>query len=400
MTFARPRSRQVPFARPSIGPEEIAAVVEVLESGWITTGERTQQFEADFQASVGAPAALAVNSATAALHLALLAHGIGPGDLVFTTPMTFCSTVHVIHHVGARPVLVDVEPDTLNLDPRRLADAVGAATGGRPAAVIPVHYGGHPCDMDPITSVARENGLVVVEDAAHAQQASYHGRPIGAVDDSLPGHAVCFSFYATKNITTGEGGMLTARQQVVDEARVWSLHGMSRDAWQRYDDGGTWHYDVMQAGFKYNLSDLAAALGVVQLRRAADLRQRRADIAAQYTEAFASLPQLELPAERADVEHAWHLYPVRVHPGALRGGRDALADALIARNIGVSVHFIPVHHFHFYRELLGHQPGDFPVADDAFARILSLPIYSSMSDGEVEEVIDAVADIITRGGGL
>lgn len=391
------RTAPVPFARPSIGPEEIAAVVEVLESGWITTGERTRRFESDFRASVGAPAALAVSSATAALHLALLAHGIGPGDVVFTTPMTFCSTVHVIQHVGARPVLVDVEPGTLNLDPGELRAAVERTATGRPAAVIPVHFGGHPCDMAAIADVARDHGLVVVEDAAHAQCGAYRGRPIGAIDATLPGHAVAFSFYATKNITTGEGGMLTGSADIVDDARVWSMHGMNQDAWRRYGAGGTWRYQVTRAGFKYNLPDLAAALGIVQLRRAEELHRRRTEIAARYTAAFADLAQFDLPTVRPDVDHAWHLYPLWVRPGAFRGGRDEVAARLAARDIGVSVHFIPVHHHPFYRQLLDPRPGEYAVSDDAFARILSLPIYAALSDDEAERVIDAVVDVAAQG---
>jgi dTDP-4-amino-4,6-dideoxygalactose transaminase len=388
------RATFLPFAQPTIDEEEIAEVVAALRSGWVTTGPRTRAFEEQFRAAVGAPAALAVNSGTAALHLALVAMGVGPGDRVFTTPLTFCSTVHVIEHVGARPVLIDVQPDTLNLDPRGLAAAVGVDAGGTPAAVIPVHYAGQPCDMAGIMQVALEGGLRVVEDAAHAFGAAYRGRPIGAVDGRLPGHAVCFSLYATKNITTGEGGVLAASPQLVQQARPWSLHGMSRDAWRRYDNGGSWQYDVLYPGFKYNLTDLQAALGSAQLRRHAVLQERRAAIARQYTDAFADMDELQTPTERPDVDHAWHLYVLRLEPARLSASREQIVADLLGRNIGVSVHFIPVHEHTYYRTKYGWHPEHFPVAHREFTRMLSLPIYPRMTDEDVRDVIRAVQDVV------
>jgi dTDP-4-amino-4,6-dideoxygalactose transaminase len=388
------RSSFLPFAQPTIGEEEIAEVVDTLRSGWITTGPRTRAFERDFAAAVGAPAALAVSSGTAAMHLALVAAGVGPGDLVFTTPMTFCSTVHVVEHVGARPVLVDVQPDTLNLDPDLLAAEVRQRTDGRPAAVIPVHFAGQPCELDRIAALAAAAGLGVVEDAAHAFGAGYRGRPVGRIDDRLPWHGVCFSLYATKNITTGEGGVLAADPELVDRARPWSLHGMSRDAWRRYDTGGGWRYDVVHPGFKYNFTDIQAALGSAQLRRADQLAGRRAEIARQYTAAFAGMDELEPPAERPDVGHAWHLYVLRLRPERLRIGRDEFAAELLARNIGVSVHFIPVHELSYYRDRYGFSPADFPVAYREFDRMVSLPIYPRMTDADVRDVVHAVRSVV------
>jgi dTDP-4-amino-4,6-dideoxygalactose transaminase len=384
----------LPFALPTIGDEEIAEVVDALRSGWITTGPRTRAFERDFAAAVGAPAALAVSSGTAAMHLALVALGVGPGDLVFTTPLTFSSTVHVVEHVGARPVLVDVQPDTLNLDPGLLATELAQRTEGRPAAVIPVHYAGQPCEMDRIGAIAAGAGLCVVEDAAHAFGASHRGRPVGHLDDRLPGRAVCFSLYATKNITTGEGGVLAADPELVERARPWSLHGMSRDAWRRYDAGGSWRYDVISPGFKYNFTDIQAALGIAQLRRAEQLAARRAEIAGQYTEAFVELDELEPPVARPDVGHAWHLYVLRLRPERLRIGRDEFAAELLARNIGVSVHFIPVHELSYYRDRYGFRPPDFPVTHREFGRMVSLPLYPRMTDNDVQDVIAAVRAVV------
>jgi dTDP-4-amino-4,6-dideoxygalactose transaminase len=388
------RTSFLPFALPTIGEEEIAEVVSVLRSGWVTTGPRTRAFEEQFRAAVDAPAALAVSSGTAAMHLALVAMGVGPGHRVFTTPLTFCSTVHVIEHVGARPVLVDVEPDTLNIDPARLVAAVEEDADEAPAAVIPVHYAGHPCDMAAITEVAHGAGLRVVEDAAHAFGACYRGQPVGHIDERLDGHAVCFSLYATKNITTGEGGVLTASPAVVERARPWSLHGMSRDAWRRYDSRGSWEYEVVHPGFKYNFTDLQAALGCAQLRRRAELERRRTAIARQYTEAFAGMSELQTPAERPDIGHAWHLYPVRIDPARLAVSRGQFVAELTARNIGSSVHFIPVHEHAYYRQKYGWRPDDFPVAHREFTRMLSLPIYPRMTDEDVQDVITAVQDVI------
>ncbi|HVF44351.1 MAG TPA: DegT/DnrJ/EryC1/StrS aminotransferase family protein, partial [Pyrinomonadaceae bacterium] len=359
------RDTFLPFSPPLIGEEEIEEVVDTLRSGWITTGPKVRRFEEEFAAYVGAPAALGLNSCTAALHTALAALGVGVGDCVVTTPMTFVSSVHVIEHVGARPLLADVEPDTLNLDPRRVAEVIASARRGglKVRALLPVHLYGHPCDMNPLMDLAREYGLAVVEDAAHALPASHEGRRVGSFASLFDVPVMtCFSFYATKNLTTGEGGMLTGPPELVEEARVWSLHGMSRDAWNRYGEKGSWFYEVVRPGFKYNLTDIAAALGLGQLRKLGGFQARRAEIARRYTEAFSRLEELEVPTSRPEVEHAWHLYVLRLNLERLSITREQFIEEMRERRIGTSVHFIPVHTHPYYRDRYGFEPDDFPVA--------------------------------------
>lgn len=375
----------VPFSPPAIGEEEIAEVTDTLRSVWITTGPKTKQFEREFAACVDAPAAQALNSCTAGLHTALVAAGIGPGDEVITTPLTFTATVNVIEHVGARPVLVDVEPDILTIDPQRVAAAITPRT----RAVMPVHYAGHPVDLDPLCELAAEHDLLLLEDAAHALPASYKGRRIGSGDNP-----VAFSFYATKNLTTAEGGMLTGNPDFIDRVRIISLHGMSRDAWKRYDRGGSWFYEVVLPGFKYNMTDIQSAIGLCQLRKLEGFQQRRREIVDAYTAAFAGQPALELPATRPWAEHAWHLFVLRLRPRTLTIDRDRFIEALGSRNIGTSVHFIPIHLHPYYRDKYGFAPDDFPVAYDAYERMLSLPLNPSMRDADVAAVIDAVLDIV------
>lgn len=379
------RSTFLPFSPPAIGAEEIAAVVDTLRSGWITTGPRTKRFEAEFASCLGMPEALALNSCTAALHVALVAAGIGPGDEVITTPMTFAASVNVIEHVGARPVLVDVEADTLNLDP----DLVERAITARTKAVIPVHFAGHPVDLDPICALARQHGLIVIEDAAHALPARYKGRMIGA-----SGNSVCFSFYATKNLTTGEGGMLVAPPEILDRARIISLHGMSRDAWKRYDQGGRWYYEVGFPGFKYNMTDIQASIGLCQLAKLPSFQARRREVVAAYNEAFADEEALIIPVERPEVEHAWHLYTLRLNLEALRIGRGQFVFELKARNIGTSVHFIPIHLHPYYRNKYGLAPSDLPVALSNYQRIFSLPLHPGLSSQDTADIIEAVLDVV------
>jgi dTDP-4-amino-4,6-dideoxygalactose transaminase len=381
---ATPRSEFLPFSPPSIAEDEIEEVVDTLRSPWITTGPKTKRFEDAFRSWLGAPDALALSSCTAALHTALTCLGIGRGDEVITSTMTFAATANVIEHVGARPVLVDVEPDTLNLDPAR----VEAAITPRTRAIIPVHYAGHPADLDPLAALAMARNLVVVEDAAHALPAAYRGRRIGAGPNP-----VAFSFYATKNLTTAEGGMLTGGADLIDQARIVSLHGMSRDAWQRYAKGGSWRYEILLPGFKYNMTDISAGLGLRQLEKIESFVERRRRIAAQYSAAFGQDEAFEVPVCRADVEHAWHLYVLRLTDGALTIGRDRFIDELAARNIGTSVHFIPVHLHPFYRDRYGYAADSFPVAYQNFERMLSLPLHPALSDGDVGDVIDAVCDV-------
>jgi dTDP-4-amino-4,6-dideoxygalactose transaminase len=378
----------LPYNRPAIGEEEIAEVVDALRSGWLTTGPKTARFEQEFAAYTGAAHALALNSATAALHLALEAAGIGPGDEVITTPLTFAACANVIVQLGARPVLADVCADDLNIDPAEVERRVTPRT----RAVMAVHFAGQPCRMDALLDLAARRRLFLLEDAAHAAGAAYRGRRVGAIGD-----ATAFSFYATKNLTTGEGGMLTTnRADVADRVRLMALHGMSRDAWQRYERGGSWYYEVVAPGYKYNMSDIMAALGLVQLRRLAALNRRRAELAARLTAALRDCEALELPAARPEVEHVWHLYVIRLRREVLRLDRAAFVEELARRGIGTSVHFIPIHYHPYYREGFGFRPGDFPVAEDAYARIVSLPLYPGMSDADADRVAAAVHAVVRR----
>jgi dTDP-4-amino-4,6-dideoxygalactose transaminase len=395
---AKRREDFLPFNPPSIGEEEIAEVVDTLRSGWITTGPKVAAFEAAFAQRVGAPAALGLSSCTAAMHVALAALGVGPGDVVVTTPMTFCSTVHVVEHLGARPLFVDVEPATLTMDARQLSDALSRKghQDGRLKAILPVHFAGHPCDLDAILAVASDFGMAVVEDAAHALPARWKGRPIGEVAAEEHHRAVAFSFYATKNLTTGEGGMLTATSALLEEARMWSLHGMSRDAWERYQRGGSWYYEVVRPGFKYNMTDIEAAIGLRQLEKLDGFQARRRQIAARYTQAFTQVDEVEAPSCRPEADHAWHLYVLRLHLDRIAISRAQFIDELSSRRIGTSVHFIPVHVHPYYRDKYGHRPDDFPVTLEAYQRAVSLPIYPAMTDQDVDDVVEAVVDVVQR----
>jgi len=396
------RKTFLPFSPPMIGEEEIDEVIDTLRSDWITTGPKVKRFESEFARFVHAPDALAVSSCTAALHLSLLALGIGPGDAVLTTALTFCSGVHVIEHVGATPILCDVEPDTLNLDPRAIRSRIELAEkmlGLRVRAIMPVHLYGHPCDRDAILQIAAEYNLAVIEDAAHSLPATYKSRPIGSgsVSDSVP-VLTCFSFYATKNLTTAEGGMLTGHKALIDRARCWSLHGMQTDAWKRYGNHGSWFYDVTCPGFKYNMTDIQAAMGIHQLRKLPELHARRRAIVEQYQRAFRTCTGIEVPCEKPDVQHGWHLYVLRLDRDRLHVSRDEFIHRMRVRNIGCSVHFIPIHLHRYYRDRYGLKPDDFPVAKREFERIVSLPLTPRMSDADVQDVIDAVTDIVEEAG--
>jgi len=376
----------LPFALPDIGPDEIDSVVEVLKSGWMTTGAVTREFESRFAASVGAKYAIAVNSCTAALHLALEAAGVRAGDEVITTPYTFAASAEVIRYFDARPVLVDVDAETLNIRPELIEPAVTRKT----KAIIPVHIGGAAADLDPILDVARRHRLTVVEDAAHSFPTRYKDRPVGGIGDFT-----CFSFYATKTITTGEGGMITTNNEAMAErCRVMSLHGINRDAWKRYTAEGSWYYEIIAPGFKYNMTDIAAALGLAQLRKAERMFRRREQIAVRYGEAFSGIPELQVPTVPLYSTHAWHLYMLRLHLERLSIDRAAFVEQLRGRKIGVSVHFIPLHAHPYYRDQYGYVPKDFPVAYREYMREISLPIYSTMSDDDVDFVIAAVADVV------
>jgi dTDP-4-amino-4,6-dideoxygalactose transaminase len=372
----------LPFALPDIGEAEIAEVVDTLRSGWITTGPKAKRFEDDFSAFLGDPAlqSLAVNSATAGLHLALEACGVGPGDEVITTTHTFTATAEVVRYLGADVKLVDIDPSTLNIDPNQVEHAITAKT----KAVIPVHYGGLASDMAAILDVARRRGLRVIEDAAHALPATCGGRLIGTLDSD----ATVFSFYANKTITTGEGGMVVTRDvKMAARMRTMRLHGMSRDAFDRFTAKvPSWYYEIVAPGFKYNLTDIAAAIGIHQLKRAEAYRRQREAVAGAYSAGLAGLPLLAPPGAPAGETHAWHLYVPRLDDGAPIG-RDMLIERLFADGIGCSVHYIPLHLQPYWRDRYGLKPQDFAHSQRAFERMLSLPIYPRMGAGDVDRVL-------------
>lgn len=382
--------RAIPFALPDITEEEVGAVTEVLRSRWITTGAQASAFEAEFAEAVGAPHAVALNSCTAALHLSLEAFGVGPGDLVYVPAYTFAASAEVVRYLGAVPVLVDVDPETLCIDVRALRSLVEDAVtrGDRPAAVIPVHISGVACEMTEIWDLARKYDLAVVEDAAHAFPSTYQDRPVGWVPEDVRS-TVCYSFYATKTLTTGEGGMAVTRdEKVADRIRMMSLHGLSRQAWDRYS-GGTWRYDILAPGYKYNLTDMAAALGRVQLRRSDEMRAKRADIARRYSQAFADLP-VQVPTVPEDRTSAWHLYLLRLTEEHQIKDRDLVIERLRGAGIGISVHFIPLHLHTYYRETFDVTERDFPIATREFERVFSLPLWSAMSNEDIDRVITVV----------
>lgn len=375
----------LPFHRASIAETEIEYVLQVLKSGWLTSGPRVREFETAFALYTRSPYAQAVNSCTSALHLALAVSGVGDGDEVLIPTMTFAATGETVLYRNARPVLVDCSAESFHMDIRAMEKSITPRT----RAIVPVHYAGYPCDMDPILELAGRHGLTVIEDAAHAFPASYKGRMVGTI-----GHLTCFSFYATKTITTGEGGMITtANKEYADRLRVLTLHGISRDAWNRYAAQGSWRYDILETGYKYNLSDLQAALGLAQLPRAEELRQRRAAIAAQYSQALASIEAFHPPPEPHEDGHAWHLYVIRTNPAVLRICRDQAIDELKSRGIGTSVHFIPLHLHSLYQRRLGYRKGQFPRAEGYFEQCLSLPLFPDMNDEDVARVISALRDI-------
>jgi len=375
----------IPFNLPVIEKDEIQEVVDTLQSGWLTTGPKTARFEREFQEYVGARHALAVNSATAALHLSLAGLGIGPGDEVITTPLTFCATVNTILHVGATPVLADVRDDG-NIDPDSITERITERT----RAIMPVHIAGLPCDMDAIWQIAREKNLYVIEDAAHAVGALYKRAPIG----SGPSDAVCFSFYATKNLTTGEGGMVTTQNpKLYEKMKILALHGISKDAWNRYAEHGNWYYEVVDCGFKYNLSDIQSSIGIHQLRKMDRFTSARTRIARLYNEAFAGMPELSPPPDDAQCRHAWHLYAIRLNLDRLDIDRDEFIRRLRARNIGTSVHFIPIPLHPYYAQLSGIHRESCPKALALYERLVSLPLYPTMTDVQVDYVIRSVTDI-------
>ncbi|HQR36262.1 MAG TPA: DegT/DnrJ/EryC1/StrS family aminotransferase [Blastocatellia bacterium] len=378
----------LPFALPDIGEEEIDEVVDSLRSGWLTTGPKTQRFEREFADFIGSDVqALAVNSATAGLHLVLEAFGIGPGDEVITTPYTFTATAGVVRHLGADPVFVDIDPKTFNLDPAKIERAITERT----KAIIPVHFAGLACDMQPIIEIARRYGLKILEDAAHALPSTYHNHLIGTLDTD----ATVFSFYATKTITTGEGGMIVTRDEAIaDRCRAMRLHGISRDAFDRYTSTKpAWHYEVIAPGFKYNLTDIASSIGLQQLKKAWAFQERRQEMAERYDAELAKLP-ITLPPqpENGDL-HSWHLYAIRLNDSA-GISRDEFIQQMSARGIGCSVHFIPLHLHPYWQKAYDLQPHDFPAAWRAYEQAVSLPLYTKMTEDDQTRVIEAVKDVL------
>ncbi len=381
-------ARFLPFHLPEIGEDEIQSVVATLRSGWLTTGPKVKQFEQEFAERIGTRYAIALNSCTAALHLALEAIGIAEGDEVIVPTMTFTATAEVVAYFKARPVLVDCQWDTLNIDVEKIEGAITSKT----KAIIPVHFAGQPCEMARILEIARRHHLKVIEDAAHAIPARYRGKMIGTIGD-----ITCFSFYATKNITTGEGGIATTDNPEWEKRmRIMSLHGLTRDAWRRFTAEGSWFYEIDSAGYKYNMMDIAAALGIPQLRKCDQSWEIRQHYAALYDEGFKDLPGLHVPHVAKDVQHAWHLYVVQLDLARLRIERNEVIGLLKKNDIGVSVHFIPLHLHPYYRRTYGYDPEEFPVATAVYERIISLPIYPKMTEDDVQHVIQVVRGIVEQ----
>lgn len=378
----RSKDRFLVFGAPAIEDAEIREVIASMESGWLGTGPKVTRFENDFRAFKGARYAAAVNSCTAALHLSLLAASLKPGDEVITTPLTFCATVNAIIHAGAKPVLADVDPITMNIDPAQVEARITSKT----KAIVPVHFAGRPCDMDALCDIAQRYSLKLIEDCAHAIETEYKGRKAGTIGDFG-----CFSFYVTKNITTGEGGMiLTHREEDANRIKVLALHGMSKDAWKRFSDEGYKHYQVVEAGFKYNMMDLQAAIGIHQLQRVTPYWQRRQEIWERYNEAFAYLP-ISLPANpEPETTHGYHLYTILVDEERTGIRRDAFLRAMSAENIGVGVHYMSIPEHPYYQQMFGWQPEDYPQAMRIGRQTVSLPLSAKLTDADVEDVISAV----------
>lgn len=382
------RARFLPYHQPFIDEDDERAVLETLRSGWLTTGPQTKAFEVRLAEYVGASHAVAVNSCTAALHLALSAIGVGRGDEVITSPITFASTANVIVHCGATPVFADVQPDTINIDPARVEDAITPKT----RAIIPVDFAGQPVDLDAIMAIGKRHNLVVIEDAAHAIGAEHRGRRIGSIADMT-----AFSFYATKNITSGEGGALTTNNaEWADRVSVMALHGISRDAWKRYGAEGYRHWDIIYPGYKYNMFDLQGSLAMSQLRKIDRFHDRRVELKARLDAGLREVPEIDFPHERPGIKHAYHLYPIILKTDALTADRDTIMNAIQAENVGIGIHFRAVHLHPYYTQTFGFRPGAFPHAEYYSDRTISLPLYPRMSDEDADDVVSAVRKVIAR----
>ncbi len=403
------RNTFLPFALPDIDQTDIDQVVDTLKSGWITTGPKTREFESRFAKMVGAKHAVALNSCTAAMHLALEAINLKPDDEVIMSPYTFAATAEVVRYFDATPVLVDVFPTDLNIDTSKIEDAITENT----KAIMPIHIAGQSADLETVYAIAEQHGLAVIEDAAHAFPTMYQGKMIGSYQRENVRSATCFSFYATKTLTTAEGGMLcTDDDEIAARCRIMAIHGISKDAFKRYTSEGSWYYEVVAPGFKYNMTDVASSMGLSQLEKAETMRAKRWKIAKTYTELLSDLPQLTLPScanethccnhcdsksacsKPSECGHAWHLYMLRLNLDSLKLDRAEFIQALREHNIGASVHFIPLHVHPYYRDKYGYKPEDFPVAYHEYCREISLPIYTTMSQEDVHDVVNAVRDII------
>ncbi|MBN2067934.1 MAG: DegT/DnrJ/EryC1/StrS family aminotransferase [Candidatus Diapherotrites archaeon] len=377
--------RKVPFCLPSIGEEEIKEVTETLKSGWLTTGLKAKLFEEKLQAYNKVGNAIAVNSCTSALHLSMAVSGIKKGDEVITSPITYCSTVNAILYQGARPVLADIDEKTFNISASEIEEKVTKKT----KAIIAVHYGGQPCDMKAINEIAKKHGLIVVEDAAHALGAELNGKKAGTLADFG-----CFSFYPIKNITTAEGGaIVTDSNEAAEKLRPLSYCGISKDAWKRYDSTGSWYYEVTTLGYKYNMPDVLASIGLHQIEKLDEFIRQRAKIAEQYNRAFAGSEAITVPFVRQNVKHAWHLYPILLDLGKLKINRGQFIQEMTKRGIGSSVHFIPIHMHPYYRESLGFKQGQFPKAERFFERVITIPIYPKMTGEDVGYVAENILQI-------
>ncbi len=382
------RSGEIPFHKPYIAEDEIAEVLDSLRSGWITMGPKTVRFEEAFRNYMGSKNAVSMNSCTACLHLALKTIGVQEGDEVILPAFTFTATAEVVTYFRARPVLVDIDEQTFNIDVSKIEEKIT----GKTKALIPVHYAGQPCEMDDIIALARGRGLAVVEDAAHAVPARYKGRMIGTIGD-----VTCFSFYATKTLTTGEGGMATTDNgEWAERMRILRLHGISKDAWKRYTNEGSWHYDVIEAGYKYNMTDIQAALGIAQLKKVDWMWTRRKRIAEQYSASLAHLPEVRTPDVKSDRESAWHLYVIRLVPGSLTIDRNRFMEELRGIGVMTSVHFIPLFRQTYYANEFRYTSGSFPVSARLYDEILSLPIYPAMTDEDVGRVAESVEYVIKK----
>jgi len=381
----RNRDKNVPFHKPHITDDEVSEVIDSIRSGWLTMGPKTFKFEERFREYVGSGNAVSMNSCTAGLHLALKAVNLNEGDEVIVPAMTFTATAEVVTYFNALPVLADIDEETFNIDPAEIKKKMTAKT----KVVIPVHFAGQPCDMDEINDLARSQNSYVIEDAAHAFPALYKNRKIGSGGDMT-----CFSFYATKTLSTGEGGMTTTdNDEFAGKMRVLRLHGISKDAWKRYSAEGSWYYEVTDAGYKYNMTDIQASLGIAQLKKSDWMWKKRKEIALKYNEAFKSCEELVTPYVKDDRESAWHLYAIKLNLEMLRINRNRFIEELKARGIGTSVHFIPLYRHPFYSKTFGYKPEDFPKSERVYERILSLPIYPAMTDEDVNAVIESVADV-------